>query len=118
MATSPHRAEEKARLMYTSFWAEIGRGETGRPWVARLLGHDPKYRYKREFVNGLVDYSTARFRRSLRHCRIYWTLPEGVYEVNEPLDPRDRGRYFIRVANGDYDVITREEVDECLKSVT
>lgn len=89
-----------------------------RPWVAQICGLDDKWGYQREFMRGVYDYTRTNNVGS-RGTRIYYHLPPGIYEVDRPVTWRRRERFFCRVDNnGDIHKLTREEVDECLKSAT
>jgi len=88
-----------------------------KPWVARILGPDPKYGLKREFIYGQRDYTFANSVGS-RGIYEYFALTPGVYEVNERLTWKKARRYFIRVEGTEISEINKDEVLECLKSAT
>ena len=76
-------------------------------WVARLL---PGMQH--EFVQGIRDYSTAN-RNGSRGIYAFYALKPGVYEINERYKLNRVRRYFIHVADDEYEEITRDEA-ECL----
>ena len=86
-------------------------------WVARITGLDDKYGFAREFQRGQKDYSRANSIGS-RGIYEYFALPDGIYEVHERLTWRRTRRYFIRVKDTAITEISREEVEQCLKSAT
>jgi hypothetical protein len=96
-------------IMYGSFVAEVKRGCGGFPWVARLTGLCTEYSFQREFIKGVVDYS------SWRHPLVYFALPPGIYDT---YDPGERySRKFIYIDdNGDRFEWSRKEVEEWLTS--
>lgn len=89
------------------------------PWVARITGPDARFGFKREFLNPLRDYSTARVtsRRQTKGVVLEWLLPpEGVYEIR--LFEGKRGverRRFYRVEDGELVEVAREEVIEWIR---
>jgi len=85
------------------------------PWVARILGLDDRYGLKREFVECVRDWTSARS-DGMRGIYEYYALPPGIYEVNECVRPGESRRYFIRAEGAEYHEITREEVIECLNA--
>lgn len=86
----------------------------GTPWVARLLGRTARG-FRREFAEGVKDYTHANSVGS-RGVYVFYALPPGLYEVNEPVRWRRNDRYFIQVADGRWKRITREEVERCLNT--
>ena len=75
----------------------------GKEWIAEILGRDPKYTYKREFLRPVGrDWS-----RSGRTGSTAFELEEGkLYEIREPY----RGRRFVEVQNGEIITLSPEEV--------
>jgi hypothetical protein len=86
-----------------------------KPWVARILGPDPKYGFKREFIHGQRDYTFSNSVGS-RGIYEYFALTPGIYEVNERLTWKRARRYFVRVEGTEITEISKDEVLECLKS--
>ena len=82
-----------------------------RPWVARILGFESHYGFRREFVRANhKDYSRAN---STGERGIYaqYILTPGVYEVQERVSWKNARRYFLRVAeDGTKEEITPDEV--------
>ena len=82
-----------------------------RPWVAKIVGVDAHYGYKREFRTGMRDWSLARS-SGMHGVYEYYALTPGIYEVNECIKLGQSRRYFIRVEGTEYKEITREEVEQ------
>jgi hypothetical protein len=94
-------------------YAEMMGRDKARPWVARIVGFDKKYGFKREFQRGQRDYSKANSIGS-RGVYEYFALKPGIYEVHERLTWKRTRRYFCRVQEAEIIEINREEVEECL----
>lgn len=103
------KLEEFDNVGYARF---MGRDKSN-PWVAKLLGLDDKWGFKREFMRGQRDYSCAKMTGS-RGIFVYYALEDGIYEVNERVSWKHVKRYFIRVENTEIMEISRKEVVECL----
>jgi len=75
----------------------------GKEWVAEIVGRDPKYKFKREFLQPVSrDWSSSG-----KTGTTSFELEAGkVYEVNEPW----RGRRFVEIQNNEIVVISAEEV--------
>lgn len=75
----------------------------GKEWIAEILGRDPKYTYKRDFLRPVGrDWS-----RSGRTGSTAFQLEEGrIYEIREPY----RGRRFVEVRNGEIITLSPEDV--------
>ena len=93
----------------------MGRDKS-KPWVARLLGLDDVYGFKREFMHGHRDYSRATRSRGVYE---YFALEPGIYEVNERISWKHTRRYFIMVTD-DAEIrhIDRAEVIQWLANDT
>ncbi|EGL83747.1 hypothetical protein CathTA2_0714 [Caldalkalibacillus thermarum TA2.A1] len=75
----------------------------GREWVAEIVGRHPKYKLDRKFETPVE----RRWSSSGKTGRTYFELQEGrIYEINEPY----RGRYFVKVENGEVVGITADAV--------
>ena len=75
----------------------------GKEWVAEITGRDPKYTFKREFLNAVArDWSYS----GKTGTTSYELEPGKVYEVNEPW----KGRRFVEVQNGEVKTLTAEDV--------
>lgn len=84
--------------------------EEFKPWVARITGVGKQGKLMREFVRGVRDYSEANSIGS-RGIYEYFTLPPGVYEVNNRVSWSRVRRYFVRVSEeGDITEISKQEV--------
>lgn len=87
-----------------------------RPWLARVRSIDAAGRVDREFVRYQTkDYSQANSQGS-RGVYLYYTLSDGLYEVNERTSWTRARRYFLRVENGKSSEISREEAVRCLSA--
>lgn len=85
-------------------------GESGTtagmtPWVARIIGTDPKFKLKREFLQGDRSYAEANGVGS-RGVMLHFWLKPGVYEVFERVGWSRSRRYFVWAAGG-----TTAEID-------
>ena len=78
-------------------------------WVAKIIGFDPNFKYKREFIKGKKDYLKSNSKGS-RGIFIYYLLESGfIYEVKN----NSKRRYFCKVNDdGDIIEISKEEVDQ------
>jgi hypothetical protein len=86
------------------------------PWVARILGRHPKFRFDRDFVRGMKDYSKANGAGSRGVYSTYWLEP-GIYEVAEKRSWGSSRRYFCVVYNGEVTEIPEGEVDAWLEKL-
>lgn len=68
-----------------------------KTWVAAIVGTHPVYKLDRKFISA-VSYGPSEWE---------WELKAGIYEVCEA-----GKRYFIRVANGDWQRLRAEDVME------
>lgn len=77
----------------------------GKEWIAEIIGRDPKYTYKRDFLRPVGrDWSSSG-----RTGSTAFQLEEGrIYEIREPY----RGRRFVEVRNGEIITISPEDVLE------
>lgn len=75
----------------------------GKEWIAEIIGRDPKYTYKRNFLQPVGrDWSSSG-----RTGSTAFELEEGkIYEIREPY----RGRRFVAVQNGEIITISPEDV--------
>lgn len=104
----------KAEIIAGSGWA----APRPRPWVARIVGPDPTWGLRREFMRGVYDYTLAR-KSGSRGIYVYWMLPPGMYEVYRPVSWKRDERFFIRVTDdGEWHKIGREEVEQCLNDTS
>ena len=86
-----------------------------RPWVARMLGLDADFGFKRRFMQGRKDYSRANSVGS-RGVYMVYVLDPGLYEVYDFVSwKRDRRRYLWVDNQGRKEWITKEDVTEWLR---
>lgn len=96
-----------------------GRTMTPRknPWCARLLGIDERWGFRREFINGVFDWTHANGKRGGRGVRLYFVLRPGIYEFWYPVSWKHDSRDYLSVdIDGSVTKITKEEVIICLES--
>ena len=75
----------------------------GKEWVAEITGRDPKYTFKRKFLNAVARDWSYRGKTGTTS----FELENGkIYEVNEPW----KGRRFVEVKNSEIVTISAEEV--------
>lgn len=86
----------------------------GIPWVAKIIGFHPKFKYKREFQDYQKDYSEANSVCS-RGVYLYFHLDDGIYETSYKASWGRSVRYFFKVENGEIIDIKEEEVLNILK---
>jgi len=84
-------------------------------FVAKIIGFDKKYKFKRLFLRGKKDYSKSNNRGS-RGIYAYFELESGkIYDVKEKVSWKRTLRYFIEVDNeGNIKKISEDEVKEWL----
>ena len=75
----------------------------GKEWVAEITGRDPKYKFKREFLQPVSRDWSSSGKTGLTSFELE---PGKVYEVNEPW----KGRRFVEIQNGEIVAISAEEV--------
>ena len=75
----------------------------GKEWVAEIVGRDPKYKFKREFLRPVSRDWSSSGKTGLTSFELE---PGKVYEVNEPW----KGRRFVKIQNNEIVVISAEEV--------
>lgn len=90
----------------------LGDRTFGKPlsscWVAKILGKDAHYKYKREFLQGRKDYTHSNRKGSRGIFMFYFLESKFVYEVKG-----FRRRYFCKAdADGEIIIITQAEVDQ------
>lgn len=86
-----------------------------RYWVARISGRDPRYKWQRQFLRGLKDYSKSNSVGS-RGIMVTYLLDSGhVYEVKQPVSWKRSEHYYCRVTgDGGIVRIADTEVDSWL----
>ncbi len=90
-------------------YARCFKPENRVPWVAKILGRDPKYGLGREFVHGNKWFGEASANWN-RGVYLHYDLGDGIYEVHELVSWRRSRRYFIRVHGDDSTEMTKEDV--------
>lgn len=80
-----------------------------KPWVARIVGLDPKFGLARQFVKGEKCYLEANAVGS-RGVFMHYELENGIYDVHDLVSWSRSRRYFLRVAGESSVEIEREEV--------
>ena len=87
-----------------------------RPWVAQIIGRDPKYGYARKFVAGKTDYAHANG-AGTRGVYLWFVIDPGVYEVSVSTSWKSRDRYFLTVEeDGSQRRISGDEVESWLSA--
>jgi len=86
-----------------------------RAWIAKIVGYDSKYIYKRNFIKGIKDYSHANSVGS-RGVYKYYHLTDGLYEIKSPQSWKWSDRYFAKVKEGKLKRITEEELIRWLEA--
>jgi len=81
----------------------------GSEWVAELVGADPKFEFKRNFLKPIEKEWSRSGKTGLT---TYEISEDKIYEYNEPW----RGREFIALIGGRIVYLTKKEVEEMLKS--
>jgi hypothetical protein len=93
----------------------VGNPPPSRSWCCKIIGTDPVYKFKREFLKPNIDYSEANSMGS-RYVYAYYNLEEGfIYEVSAPVSRKHTERYFCKVENDHIVYMEKEEVLEWLK---
>ena len=82
-------------------------------WVARIIGIDQRFGWKREFMKPMLDYSGANSRWT-RGIIARYLLRPGIYDVFERTSWHHSERYFCRVGDGQIEKIPESAVREAL----
>lgn len=85
-----------------------------KPWVAKIVGTDPKFGLARQFVKGEKCYLEANAVGS-RGVFMHYELDDGIYDVYDLVSWSRSRRYFLRVTEESAIEIEREEVVLCAK---
>ena len=86
-----------------------------RPWVAKIIGEDPKYKYKRSFIRHRVSFEEAS-KSGNRGVYFFYDLSPGhIYEVHQLVSNKNSCRYFCRVEDSELIDLTEEEVKTWLR---
>lgn len=97
-------------------WFNWANDQGGRkPWVARIEGLDLKYKYKRNFVEGKIDFSEANSKGS-RGVYLYFLVEEGqLYEVFYKTSWQKSVKKFCVWLDGKEVPLTAKEIPQWLK---
>ncbi len=87
-----------------------------RAWVAEITGFSPRYGYERVFVQRKTDYTHANSKATRGVIAIFVLKENRIYEVSDPRSWKRTERYFCRVEDGEIVRMSKEEVDEWLRS--
>ena len=90
-----------------------------KPWVARITAPHPKFKYTREFIKGVFDYSYVHTRNAGRGIYLYFNCAPGLHEMYRPVswNPNSDERFFFKVfESGNIKQITEAQLQECLKN--
>jgi len=87
-----------------------------RYWVAEILGISHKYRFRRKFINGRVDYKDSNSKASRGVFLNYILEPGRIYEVSKPTSWKCTERFFATVDNSG--AINKHESYEDAKKAT
>jgi hypothetical protein len=89
--------------------------ERERPYVARVIPTVAAPGFRTEELIPLKDYSAAN-RIGSRGVYAFYTLDDGLYEVNQRLTWGKARLYYLRVADGQKTEMTRQELYQCLRN--
>lgn len=87
------------------------------PWVAEIIGEDKKFKYKREFLKPLCDYSEANSKKTRGIYFYYHLFPNKIYHIYEHLTWKKERKYYAHIVNGELKEITEEEVEKWIKCI-
>lgn len=79
-----------------------------RPWVARIVGPDPKFGLEREFLTSYRDYANSTGEMGITKS---FFLEDGYYEIKEIVSAKHDRRYFARVSDGAFVEVDKTEID-------
>lgn len=102
-----HESQKKIRNMT---WL-LGEDDykPNRPWVAEIIGLDPKYKFSRLFIKHNTDYRESS-NTGDRGVYFYFELKSGsIYEVNQRVSWKQTNRYFCKIENGQQVIIEDKE---------
>lgn len=71
-------------------------GSERKPWIAKIVGPDPKYILKREFVRYQPEGDIATFE-----------LEDGYFEINDPSAPE---RNYLHIVDGKVENLSKDDV--------
>ena len=87
----------------------------GPAYIAKIVGEDPIYKFKREFIDRDVEYRNSS---STTWYNYSWSVSEnGVYEWSESNSYKSYKQYFIYDSElDDFKIIQKEDVIEEIKT--
>jgi hypothetical protein len=88
----------------------------GQPWVAEVVGTDPRYGLRRRFLRAKVDYYHANSVGTRGVMLCYLLDPGPIYEIYRKTSWTNAERFFARVEDGRIVRVTRGEVMACLSA--
>lgn len=101
-------------LGYTSYNAKYNYSKK-RYWVAEIIGEDTKFKFKRKFLKGKIDFTESNH-RAAHGVYIYCLLSTNkIYEISSPVSNKHTNRYYCRVENGEEIRMGEQEVIMWLK---
>lgn len=106
--------EERGAVLPRSAPRLLRKSKQRTPWVARIVGSDSQYGLARQFIEGKRDYRDASS-SGRTGVKLYFTLYEGYYEVNEIVNATKERRYFVRSRGGKVEEVAKSEVEEWVK---
>lgn len=86
-------------------------------WVAEIVGPDDKWKFKREFLNGKVDFTHANKRASRGVYIQYLLEPNRYYDVSSPMSNKFTDRYYCKVGRDEVIRVDEMEVLDWVKEV-
>jgi hypothetical protein len=86
-------------------------------WCARIKGFGKRYKFEREFLRGITDWTNANS-RGTRGARISWILEPGeLYEVKYKTSWRSEERYFCYVHEGEIAKLSEGEAERWVSTM-
>jgi hypothetical protein len=89
--------------------------KSNKPWLAEITGLDDKYKFKRTFLNGSIDFSESN-KSGNAGVKLYFIIEDDkIYQLREKSGKKEF-KYFFKMVNGEEVKLQEEEVIECLKN--
>jgi len=85
---------------------------TGKFYIAEITGTDPKYKYKREFLDRNTDYNSSS--KTTWYSYSATIKKDGIYEFVESNAYKSNKEYFV-IKNGERKDIKQKEIEDYLK---
>jgi len=87
-----------------------------RSWCAKITDLDPKYKWKREFLKGMKDYSNSNSKGSRGVTSTYILDEWNVYEVKRSVSWGNSERFFCIVnKDGMIEKISEDQVENFIR---